>query len=49
MFQFDRCRMAMMPDEKYPDASLYPTNSTAMLYGTLQKGMIIIFTKTTGH
>ena len=31
-------RMAMLPDEKYPDMSLHPTNSTQMLYGTLQKG-----------
>ena len=30
--------MAMLPDEKYPDMSLHPTNSAQMLYGTLQKG-----------
>ena len=27
----------MLPDEKYPDVSLHPSNST-VLYGTLQKG-----------
>ena len=31
-------RMAMMPDEKYPDVSLHPSNA-AVLYGTLQKGI----------
>ena len=30
--------MAMLPDEKYPDMSLHPTNSAQVLYGTLQKG-----------
>ena len=30
--------MAMLPDEKYPDMSLHPTNSAQMLHGTLQKG-----------
>ena len=30
-------RVAVLPDEKYPDASLHPTTNSAMLYGTLQK------------
>jgi len=28
----------MLPDEKYPDVSLHPSNAT-VLYGTLQKGI----------
>lgn len=31
----------MLPDEKYPDASLHPVSSSG-LYGELQKGNILI-------